>query len=53
MTNEEPDTTAEDEASDEPEIRKDPASDPGPPENPEIDDEKMREALDGKSKELW
>jgi len=53
MPNDEQDTIPEDTQSDAPEIRKDPAQDPGPPENPEVDEDKMREALDDKSKELW
>ncbi len=53
MTNDEPETPTQDSEADEPDIRKDPAKDPGPPENPPVDEDKMREALDGKSKELW
>jgi len=53
MTNDEQENTPEDEQSDAPGLHKDPAQDPGPPENPEIDEDKMREALDDKSKELW
>lgn len=35
-----------------PDISKDPASDPGPPENPEVDQEKLEQELDNASKEL-
>ncbi len=53
MTSDEPEPTPEDTQADDPETPKDPAKDPGPRENPEVDESKMREALDDKSKELW
>lgn len=52
MTNDEPETTPKDTDPKEPEGRLDPAKDPGPRENPEVDEDKMREAMDDKSKEL-
>ncbi len=33
--------------------RQDPASDPGPPANPEIDEDKLEHAEEDASKELW
>ena len=45
-----PEHRGEDE--DEPAITRDPATDPGPPENPEVDDDRLEESLDDASKEL-
>ena len=48
----EPEGAGSEAGRDEPEITRDPATGPGPPENPEVDDEKLDESLDDASKEL-